>query len=169
MARHKRYRTLPEPAPELAIASLIDICFLVLIYFLVACTIAPGERDLEMSLPRPVEAANIETPVVLRIEASGEIFAGSGPYRQLLDSDPDLRELPLLRARLELLADASRAAGGAPLVEIVASDQATQQRVIDVLNTLAAVRHRIGHVFRSAAVTAARRFAITAHRFASGG
>jgi biopolymer transport protein ExbD len=39
MARHKKYQADEEANPALDISSLIDVCFLLLIYFLVATTI----------------------------------------------------------------------------------------------------------------------------------
>ena len=51
MARHKKFQVEQEPEPELDISSLIDVCFLLLIYFLVTSTITPRETDLGMSLP----------------------------------------------------------------------------------------------------------------------
>ena len=38
MARHRRATALEEDKPELSISPLIDICFLLLIYFLVTTT-----------------------------------------------------------------------------------------------------------------------------------
>ncbi len=140
MARHKSRQSLLDPEPVLEIASLIDICFLLLIYFIVTCTIIPRESDLGMSLlsDKPASPASVIEPVHIRIEASGEISAGLDASRQTLDSDTSLRELPLLRGHLEMIAAASRAAGTTPSVRIDADDQTTQQRVIDVLNALAA-------------------------------
>ena len=51
MARHKRRAKEAASEPELDISSLIDVCFLLLIYFLVTSTITPREQDLGMSLP----------------------------------------------------------------------------------------------------------------------
>ena len=45
MARHRRATALEEDKPELSISPLIDICFLLLIYFLVTTTIKQKERD----------------------------------------------------------------------------------------------------------------------------
>ena len=51
MARHRRAEPLDEDEPELNISSLIDICFLLLIYFLVTTTIKAKEQDVDMALP----------------------------------------------------------------------------------------------------------------------
>ena len=141
MARHRKYETAEESDPALDISSLIDVCFLLLIYFLVTSTIKPRESDLGMALP----AANPSTeqpeidPLFIKIEASGAIYTGVGASQQPMDSDTSVRELPLLHGQLDMYASAARAANSKPLVQIYADGGATQQRVIDVLNALASV------------------------------
>lgn len=143
MARHRKYETEEDPNPELDISSLIDVCFLLLIYFLVTSTIAPRETDLGMALP----AANPDrseqpkiAPLFVRIEPSGAIYTGIGAEQVAMDSDVSVRELPLLLSQLDMYASTARAASETPLVQIHADDDASQQRVIDVLNALAAVK-----------------------------
>lgn len=141
MARHRKYEAAEESQPALDISSLIDVCFLLLIYFIVTSTITPRESDLGMALP----AANPSTeqpkidPMFIRIEANGAIYTGIGAAQQPMDSDVGSRDVPLLRSQLELYASAARAADTKPLVQIYVDGQATQQRVIDVLNALAGV------------------------------
>jgi biopolymer transport protein ExbD len=141
MARHKKHEAAEDSEPALDISSLIDVCFLLLIYFLVTSTIKPRESDLGMALP----AANPSTeqpdidPLFIKIEASGAIYTGVGASQQPMDSDTSVRELPLLRGQLDMYASAARAANSKPLVQIYADGGSTQQRVIDVLNALAGV------------------------------
>ncbi len=142
MARHRKYEVAEESDPALDISSLIDVCFLLLIYFLVTSTITPRETDLGMALPAATpstEQPEID-PLFIKIEASGAIYTGVGPAQQQMDSDMSVRELPLLRGQLDMYASAARAANSKPLVQIYADGQATQQRVIDVLNALAGVK-----------------------------
>lgn len=127
--------------PALDVSSLIDVCFLLLIYFLVTSTIVPRESDLGMQLPTPGVAtpgvAWVE-PLIIEIGAAGDIRAGDRNSLQEMDSDMSIRSLPVLQRYLEMFASASRAANTQPLVRIEASDEVAQQRVIDVLNALAA-------------------------------
>jgi biopolymer transport protein ExbD len=142
MARHRKYEAAEESDPALDISSLIDVCFLLLIYFLVTSTISPRESDLGMALPaqNPDSSQQAEIdPLFIRIEASGAIYTGTGSGQQQMDTDISVRELPLLRGQLDMYASAARAAGSKPLVQIYADGGATQQRVIDVLNALAGV------------------------------
>ena len=143
MARHRKYEAPEDESPALDISSLIDVCFLLLIYFLVTSTIKPREADLGMALPAPspesMDQPDIE-PIFIRIDANGAIYTGVGNAQQLLDTDVSVREVPFLLAQLDLYAAAARAANSKPLVQIYADGGASQQRVIDVLNALAAVQ-----------------------------
>jgi biopolymer transport protein ExbD len=139
MARHKKYEAAEDANPALDISSLIDVCFLLLIYFLVTSTITPRETDLGMALPAAnpsTEQPEIE-PLFIKIESSGAIFTGTGPSQMAMDSDSSVREMPLLKGQLDTYSSAARAANTKPLVQIYADGDATQQRVIDVLNALA--------------------------------
>ena len=137
MARHKRREAEPDEEPALDISSLIDVCFLLLIYFLVTSTITPRESDLGLALPGPAseqsDPPEIE-PMLIHIEDSGNIFTGA--EKQPMDTG-DTRELPLLSAALKFYKQGVDAAGETPLVQIYATDGAAHQRVIDVLNALA--------------------------------
>lgn len=139
MARHKKRSIEEEPEPDLDISSLIDICFLLLIYFIVTSTIKPREQDLAMALPSST-ASNEQTeiePMFIKVDSSGAIFSGTGASQQALDNDPNERELTLLLSQLALYYDAARSAGNDPLVQVYVDEETIQQRVIDVLNALA--------------------------------
>lgn len=142
MARHKKYEAVEESDPALDISSLIDVCFLLLIYFIVTSTITPRESDLGMALPaaNPSSAAKVDIePMFIKIDANGAIFTGVGASQMAMDTDISVRQLPLLRSQLDAYAQAVKSANSKPLVQIYADSNCTQQRVIDVLNTLAAV------------------------------
>ncbi len=142
MARHKNSKADAEPDPELDISSLIDVCFLLLIYFIVTSTITPRETDLAMALPAAApstEQPKIE-PMFIRVDAAGIIYTGVGAGQQQLDSDASVRIVPLLDSQLDLYAAAARSAGSNPLVQVYVDPGAKQQRVIDVLNSLAGAK-----------------------------
>lgn len=142
MARHRKHEAPEDDRPGLDISSLIDVCFLLLIYFLVTSTLIPRESDLGMALPAanpdPTQQPDID-PMFIRIEANGTIYTGVGASQQPMDTDVTVRDVPRLRAQLDMYASAARAANSTPLVQIYADGGATQQRVIDVLNALAGV------------------------------
>lgn len=139
MARHKTILAEADSEPQLDVSSLIDVCFLLLIYFLVTMTITPRERDLPLALPseNPAPSSPIE-PMFIRVDTAGAVFTGTGVGERPMDNDAASREMPLLASQLGLYRAASTSAGEKPLVQIWVDPEATQQRVIDVLNALAA-------------------------------
>ena len=137
----KRQKSTTTPdAPSLDISSLIDVCFLLLIYFLVATTIQKSETDLALKVPTQQSSdpyiPEID-PLLVRVDERGGILVGAGEHAQLMDQDESSRNLPLLSSWLKSYADNARAAGKEPIVQIWADREARQQRVIDVLNVLA--------------------------------
>jgi biopolymer transport protein ExbD len=68
---------------------------------------------------------------------NGSVYAGAGPAQELMDTDTSVRDLPLLRQRLEVYSSAAKSANSQPLVQILVEGEAQQQRVVDVLNALA--------------------------------
>lgn len=141
MARHKTILAEPDSEPQLDVSSLIDVCFLLLIYFLVTMTIVPRESDLPLALPTPnaVDPNNSPIdPMFIRVDGAGAVFTGTGVGERPMDNDVGSREMPLLASQLKLYTDAAISAGEKPLVQIWVDPGVTQQRVIDVLNALAA-------------------------------
>jgi biopolymer transport protein ExbD len=139
MARHKKYSHENTADPELDISSLIDVCFLLLIYFIVTSSVTIRESDLGMSLPAasPGSVQPKIEPMFIRVDAAGVIYTGVDAGQQQLDQDASVREVPLLDSQLDLYAAAARSAGSTPLVQVYVDPGTTQQRVIDVLNSLA--------------------------------
>lgn len=131
MARKKK---MPEDAletPVLDISSLIDVSFLLLIYFLVTSTLEPRESDLSMELPTDSgPSSNIKVdPLKIRLTQSGEISIAD---QVMVDDSMMESELD----RYKALTDAT---GNKPLVIVSADDEAKQQRFIDLMNALARV------------------------------
>ncbi len=140
MARHKFSTYQPDAEPDLDISSLIDVCFLLLIYFLVTSTIIPEEKQLVVGLP-VIGSVNPDVarlaPLFIRVDAMGAVFSGTNDSETPLDTDPTSRNLPLLSSQLQLYSAAAMSAGDRPLVQILVDNGTNQQRVVDVLNALA--------------------------------
>ncbi len=126
----------------LDISSLVDVSFLLLIYFLVTSTLEPQEADLAMTMPGPPPIGENTYPVdntrpLIEVSESGVIFFET----EMLDSDLDRRQLLLLEDRLRtfseasLLIDPTKGAG----IDLDVADAVPGQRFIDVLNCLAEV------------------------------
>jgi biopolymer transport protein ExbD len=133
-------RAIPVAAdkdtPGNPIASMVDIAFLLLIFFLVATTIRPIERDLSMKLPSPgVKPVIAGEPVLVTLEADGSLRWGEGTGAMLL-ADPEegagrSRFHEMLMITVEAWGDQQ------PGVMLKVADEVDQQRFIEVLDAFA--------------------------------
>jgi biopolymer transport protein ExbD len=131
MARSKKYEIEEMEEPSLDISSLIDVSFLLLIYFLVTSTLEPRESDLSMELPTDTgKASNIKIdPLKVRVTVSGEISI----------ADQVMADDKAMESELERYLELTKATDSKPLVIVSADDEAKQQRFIDLMNALARV------------------------------
>ena len=134
----KKVRKQNEDPLEIDVSSLIDVCFLLLIYFLVTSSIAQKEQDLSMALPSssPSQSQVQIDPLYIYIAEDHSISINRGVAKEMLDSDFSSRNLPLLEERLSLFASVAKLGGTDPLVQLESAGGAKQQRLIDVLNAL---------------------------------
>ena len=126
-------------------SSLIDVSFLLLIYFLVTSTLDPKEADLGLTLPGPPGATTQDVLIDwMRIEVlqSGQIVVN----QEVLNSSDNGRELPMLQDRLRTYVESARLLDSETRVIVAAEDSTRGQRFIDVLNTLAAPGIEVTHV-----------------------
>lgn len=137
MARKNRGSHYEDDLPGLDISSLIDVCFLLLIYFIVTTTIEASEQDVDMKLPSGVGKGESDIePMFIKIDATGAIYTGVGASQEQLDTDGAERTVPLLAQRIELYKSNADLTGSDPVVQISISGDAKQQRALDVLNCL---------------------------------
>jgi len=143
MARHKKMQPPEEDEPGLDISSLIDVCFLLLIYFLVTTQIVKKEQELSTSLPStsPSTTPPDIAPLLILLEGNGNISLKDETGNiQLMESNSSVRELPNLGKRLDLHKSVAETSSQKALVQIRVAGDAVQQRVIDVLNALAGAK-----------------------------
>jgi biopolymer transport protein ExbD len=122
--------------PELNVAPLIDMVFLLLVYFMVTASLIKSEADLGIRLPGMVEQAeSVDMPdeQIIEITEPGAVFLNGRQF-----DSPTSQDLPELLATLMRYRAASRAGKNEAMVTIMAHDETKQQRVIDVMNTCAA-------------------------------
>lgn len=134
--RHRRSPFRQTDEPELNISPLIDVAFLLLIYFLVTTTLAKQEADLSMVLPGVSEVRSEPVTVdqmMIEIDAAGVVLVNREP----VDADPGDRHVPVLTDRLVRYAAAAEIARSEALVIIKCDGQVPEQRFIDVLNACA--------------------------------
>ncbi len=138
MKKHHHLRANQSPTldePKLEISSLIDVCFLLLIYFLVTTTIQPREQDLSTYVPGASQTPVLLSPMVIEIMQNGKVVVNPGDAAETYDSDVSQRTLPQLEGRLRMLS--GWGASHAPKVLLKVHDEVYQQRYIDVVNCLA--------------------------------
>ena len=119
----------------LQIAPLIDVVFLLLIYFMVTSSLKKQEADLGIQLPGSVaqsKAVAIPDEQIIEVTASGSILLNGQEFKA--DTGHDIPELYAILTRYKLASDASQSKA---LVTIQADDDAVHARVIDVMNACA--------------------------------
>ena len=138
--RRARITLEEDRDPELDISSLIDVSFLLLIYFIVTSTLQKRETDLGITLPStvPTETTDPVDPLAIKIAEDGTVTVDeqqmAGP------SDGTASKLPDLRAHLKEYKAQTELVGEKPMVVLAASDTGQTQRFIDVVNALAVVK-----------------------------
>jgi len=140
----RRRKSPPDENPALDMSSLIDVSFLLLIYFIVTSTLDPKEADLGMTMPTSQGGtSDVEIDqMTVEVNSSGHIVLNE----EVLDTDPTNREVPLLLDRLKTYAESARLTDSKPMVIIAADDAAKGQRFVDVLNALSDVDVAIKNV-----------------------
>ncbi len=120
---------------------MIDVVFLLLIYFMVTLVLIKQEADLGIQLPSPEQGQPGETlPSMQEIEITpdGTILLNGAPM-----DDVDSRNMPQLTATLARLRTAAQLSGTQTVVIIFAHDDSPHQRSVDVLNACAGAQIRM--------------------------
>lgn len=138
MARHKKQEIEDQEPSKLDISSLIDVCFLLLIYFIAAMTMVQ-ERKLDMAMPGSSATSGPKPelePAFIRVDVAGGIYWGDGPSQLQLESDPNNHELESLYEKLDDLRQQAEGMNTKPIVQLYVEGGARNQRVVDVMNAL---------------------------------
>lgn len=120
------------------IAPMIDVVFVIMLYFMVMAGAVQVENAHNTKLPGTVETdtpTNLPDEIAIRIEDDGQVYLNEDP----LDG-PDVKLLPELATNLNQLRESSQATGSQVLVTIYANEQAKYERVVDVLDALSRAR-----------------------------
>ncbi len=128
-------RRTEHPQIELQIAPMIDVCFLLLFFYILTSKPVKPEADMDMTLPGTVaqeDALEIPDEQLIAIRDDGQVILNDLP----LDK-PDSRDLPALVATLKRFKETADANKSQALITVDVSDKAVHQRVIDVLNSCA--------------------------------
>ncbi len=136
----KRRKRKPSAEVNLGfqIAPMIDVVFVIMLYFMVMAGAVQVENAHNTKLPGTVEtdtATNLPDEISIRIEDDGQTYLNEDP----LDG-PDVKLLPELATSLNDLRKSSDATGSKVLVTVYAAEQAKYERVVDVLDALSRAR-----------------------------
>lgn len=123
-----------EIQPGFQIAPLIDVVFVILLFFIVQAAGMKVENSTDYQLPSPIPVGgDFETPdeVTIAVEADGRVCLNDDPM-----DEAGSRDLPNLASTLEGLRQSSQATGAALQVTVDAHESASYQRVMDVMDAL---------------------------------
>jgi biopolymer transport protein ExbD len=119
------------------IAPMIDVVFVIMLFFMVMAGAVKVERELKTSLPG-LAPANLDKPqempdeIVVAVEETGAVTLNEEEF-----DTPESKELPNFTSTLVLLKQEADNRGAKVIVTIEAEEQAKYDRVIDVLNSMA--------------------------------
>ena len=125
-----------EEKVELQIAPLIDVVFLLLIYFMVTSSLKKSEADLGITLPGNIAVSStVQMPdeQIIEIDGPGNVVLNNTLFK--VDEGRNLPGLIDLLTRYRL---ACRNAKTKALITIQADDETLHERVVDVMNACAA-------------------------------
>lgn len=117
------------------IAPMIDVVFVIMLFFMVMAGAVKVEKELNQKLPGTVEttkSADFTDEVIINIYQNGEVMLNDEPMDQEGKSD-----MPRLAASLMRLKQSSDAAKTPVLVTVISEPDAKYARVIDALDALA--------------------------------
>lgn len=120
---------------EMQMGPMIDMVFLLLVFFMVTAKPIQQESDIDIGLPGTVaqeESVDIPDEQRIVIAADGQVILNELP----MDTATS-RELPTLLGTLIRFKQAADANKSEALVTIDAHDDAAHQRIVDVLNVCA--------------------------------
>ena len=134
---HKSFKRRQSPEVHLGfqIAPMVDVVFVIMLFFMVLAGQVQVENAHNTKLPGTVQVENSDTPmpdeIAIRIEEDGQVYLNE----EMVDG-PQIKELPELTNNLMQLKQSSVASRSEVLVTIYANEQAKYERVIDVLDSL---------------------------------
>jgi biopolymer transport protein ExbD len=121
-----------EERVDIPIAPMIDVVFLLLIYFMVSSTMEQQEADLSFQLPGTVEQAeplDLPDEQIIEIRGDGQIVVNEYPYDR-----PDSPRLEELTSMLTRFREASKANKVEAIVTISPSDTVAHSQIVKVMD-----------------------------------
>ncbi len=120
------------------IAPMIDVVFVIMLFFMVMAGAVKVENELNTQLPGTAATSSSTDFVdeqIITISDIGEVSLNDEPF-----DSPQSTELPQLKATLMRLKQNADAAKTPAVVTIVSDEQAKYSRTVDVLDALAVAK-----------------------------
>jgi len=120
---------------EMQMGPMIDMVFLLLVFFMVTAKPIKQESDINLGLPGTVsqeETVDIPDEQRIVIRADGQVILNEQPLDSIASE-----ELPTLIATLKRFKESSDANKSEALITIQVEDGAKHQRIVNVLNACA--------------------------------
>lgn len=130
-----RRRKRSDPPVEIQMGPMIDMVFLLLVFFMVSARPIKPESDINLGLPGSVaqdEAVSIPDEQRIEIRSDRTVVLNE----QIIASPSDTELQPLI-AWMERFKKSADAARSEVLVTLAPEDNVPHQRIIDVLNACA--------------------------------
>ena len=116
------------------IAPMIDVVFVIMLFFMVMAGAVKVERELNSKLPGTAETSgptDFVDEIVINIAENGEVTLNDEPM-----DTASSKEMPTLRSTLMRLKQASDAAKSPTMVTVLSEAEAKYSRTVDVLDAL---------------------------------
>ncbi len=120
------------------IAPMIDVVFVIMLFFMVMAGAVKVENELNTTLPGTAATdspTDMPDEQIINIAEDGTVSLNEEPY-----DSPTSKDLPNFTATLMRLKQASDASKTPTVITIVSNPQAKYSRTIDVLDALARVK-----------------------------
>ncbi len=117
------------------IAPMIDVVFVIMLFFMVMAGAVKVENELNTQLPGTAETSGATEFVdeqIITISDTGEVSLNDEPF-----DSPESRDLPQLKGTLMRLKQNADTAKAPSVVTIISDEQAKYSRTVDVLDALA--------------------------------
>ncbi len=117
------------------IAPMIDVVFVIMLFFMVMAGAVKVERELNTKLPGTAETSgptDFVDEIIINIAENGEVLLNDEPM-----DTPTSKDMTQLRGTLLRLKQGSDAAKAPTLVTVVSEPEAKYSRTVDVLDALA--------------------------------
>lgn len=117
------------------IAPMIDVVFVIMLFFMVMAGALKVEKNHMIGLPSPTvppgDSLVLPGEIIIRVEDDGQVYLNEDP----VDS-PEVRSLSELAGNLNNLRESSTVSKSDMFVTIDANERATYQRIVDVFDAL---------------------------------